>query len=295
MIFRRIDSKTVNCIITPQDMENHGIRLNDLFERKEQAMEFLHMIVGEAQRRVNFKPEGAVTSMQMTVLPDHSVSLTLSEQSGTQFRILLKKIQQKLGIAIPDNVKKELEKLSEDQKIERLKDYAARVQSGEEREKAAREAGLSSGTGSDVNPAGTSADITLSGKTHGRQMKKEKSAGQAAGQNADSADGAAVLSDFFLYEFSSFRDVLECLTHLSSLSEEKKTKDVCVEVYARRNAYYLVLDRNGADASSFSQTALSLNEYGRMVTAGSAVIAHVREIYRPVLKRSTIGKLSSKL
>lgn len=109
MIFRRIDSKTVNCIITPQDMENHGIRLNDLFERKEQAMEFLHMIVGEAQRRVNFKPDGAVTSMQMTVLPDHSVSLTLSEQSGTQFRILLKKIQQKLGIAIPDNVKKELE------------------------------------------------------------------------------------------------------------------------------------------------------------------------------------------
>ena len=279
MIFRRIDSKTVNCIITPQDMENHGIRLDDLFERKEQAMEFLHMIVGEAQRRVNFKPDGAVTSMQMTVLPDHSVSLTLSEQSGTQFRILLKKIQQKLGIAIPDNLKKELEKLSEDQKIERLKDYAARVQSGEEREKAAREAGLSSGTGSDVNPAGTSADITLSGKTHGRQMKKEKSAGQAAGH----------------YEFSSFRDVLECLTHLSSLSEEKKTKDVCVEVYARRNAYYLVLDRNGADASSFSQTALSLNEYGRMVTAGSAVIAHVREIYRPVLKRSTIGKLSSKL
>ncbi len=181
MIFRRIDSKTVNCIITPQDMENHGIRLDDLFERKEQAMEFLHMIVGEAQRRVNFKPDGAVTSMQMTVLPDHSVSLTLSEQSGTQFRILLKKIQQKLGIAIPDNLKKELEKLSEDQKIERLKDYAARVQSGEEREKAAREAGLSSGTGSDVNPAGTSADITLSGKTHGRQMKKEKSAGQAAG------------------------------------------------------------------------------------------------------------------
>jgi adapter protein MecA 1/2 len=283
MIFRRIDSKTVNCIITPQDMENHGIRLDDLFERKEQAMEFLHMIVGEAQRRVNFKPDGAVTSMQMTVLPDHSVSLTLSEQSGTQFRILLKKIQQKLGIAIPDNLKKELEKLSEDQKIERLKDYAARVQSGEEREKAAREAGLSSGTGSDVNPAGTSADITLSGKTHGRQMKKEKSAGQAAGQNADSADGAAVLSDFFLYEF------------LSSLSEEKKMKDVCVEVYVRRNVYYLVLDRNGADASSFSQTALSLNEYGRMVTAGSAVIAHVREIYRPVLKRSTIGKLSSKL
>ena len=45
MIFRRIDSKTVNCIITPQDMENHGIRLDDLFERKEQAMEFLHMIL----------------------------------------------------------------------------------------------------------------------------------------------------------------------------------------------------------------------------------------------------------
>ena len=61
MKFRRIDSKTVSCIITPEDMKAHGIKLDDIFEKKEEAMEFLHMVVGEAERRVNFRPQGAVT------------------------------------------------------------------------------------------------------------------------------------------------------------------------------------------------------------------------------------------
>ncbi len=97
MKFRRIDNKTVSCIITPEDMKAHGIKLDDIFEKKEEAMEFLHMVVGEAERRVNFRPQGAVTSMQMSVLPDHSISLTISEQSGAMFEEFLNKLQEKLS------------------------------------------------------------------------------------------------------------------------------------------------------------------------------------------------------
>ena len=46
MKFRIIDIKTVSCIITPEDMKAHGIKLDDIFEKKEEAMEFLHMVVG---------------------------------------------------------------------------------------------------------------------------------------------------------------------------------------------------------------------------------------------------------
>ncbi len=130
MKFRRIDNKTVSCIITPEDMKAHGIKLDDIFEKKEEAMEFLHMVVGEAERRVNFRPQGAVTSMQMSVLPDHSISLTISEQSGAMFEEFLNKLQEKLGLNVPDEVRKELGALPEDERVARLREYAAKMLPG---------------------------------------------------------------------------------------------------------------------------------------------------------------------
>jgi|GEM_PF-897622 len=77
MIFRKINENTINCIITVDDMNEKGIDLNDVFERKQEALDYLKDVIMEAARKVNFSLEGEYTSLRISVLPDHSISLML--------------------------------------------------------------------------------------------------------------------------------------------------------------------------------------------------------------------------
>ena len=212
MKFRRIDNKTVSCIITPEDMKAHGIKLDDIFEKKEEAMEFLHMVVGEAERRVNFRPQGAVTSMQMSVLPDHSISLTISEQSGAMFEEFLNKLQEKLGLNVPDEVRKELGALPEDERVARLREYAAKMLPGASGD-AAKSAGIAKAD-TESSEGGTNADAGSASAAVLRSLsaQKQQTDGktQAAGGHVAQPDAA------YMYRFASFRAVCDCCRHLAS-------------------------------------------------------------------------------
>ena len=95
MEFKRIDKDTVNCIITEDDMFEQGIKLEDLFEKKKEAMDFLHEVMKKAEEEVDYKPTGSFMPLQITVLPDHSVSLTLSENASASFSEILKNLTDK--------------------------------------------------------------------------------------------------------------------------------------------------------------------------------------------------------
>ena len=82
MKFTRVNKDTINCIITEDDMDEQGLKLEDLFDKSKEAMDFLHDVMEKAVEEVDYKPQGAFTPMQITVLPDHSISLTLSENHG---------------------------------------------------------------------------------------------------------------------------------------------------------------------------------------------------------------------
>ena len=79
MKFIKINEKTINCIITQDDLKKHGIKLDDLFDRKKNAVEFIKAIINKAARSVNFNMKNEYTSMRLSVLPDHTVSLTISQ------------------------------------------------------------------------------------------------------------------------------------------------------------------------------------------------------------------------
>ncbi len=78
MKFRRINDRTVNCIITQQDLEDSGVALDDIFERRRNAVEFIRGVLSRAAESDELRLDGELTSMKITVLPDKSVSLTLS-------------------------------------------------------------------------------------------------------------------------------------------------------------------------------------------------------------------------
>lgn len=87
MKFRKINDTTVNCIITQDDMKKHGIDLDDLFERKKNAVEFIRGIIVKAASTVNLNIKSDYTAMKISVLPDRSVSLTISQDPSESNRI----------------------------------------------------------------------------------------------------------------------------------------------------------------------------------------------------------------
>lgn len=87
MKFRKINDTTVNCIITQDDLKKHGIDLDDLFDRKKNAVEFIKKIIMKAANTVNLNIKNDYTSMRISVLPDQSVSLTISQDPDQSQRI----------------------------------------------------------------------------------------------------------------------------------------------------------------------------------------------------------------
>ena len=79
MKFRKINDTTINCIITQDDLKKHGIDLDDLFDRKKNAVEFIKRIILKAASSVNMNMKNDYTSMRISVMPDQSVSLTISQ------------------------------------------------------------------------------------------------------------------------------------------------------------------------------------------------------------------------
>lgn len=87
MKFRKINDNTINCIITQDDLKKHGIDLDDLFDRKKNAVEFIKAIIVKAARSVNLNIKNEYTSMRLSILPDQSVSLTISQDPAETARI----------------------------------------------------------------------------------------------------------------------------------------------------------------------------------------------------------------
>ena len=87
MKIRRINDTTINCIITQEDLRQKGIELGDLFDRKKEAVDFIRETVAEAVRETDFQGQSEFTCMRLSVLPDKSVSLTISQDPSESKRI----------------------------------------------------------------------------------------------------------------------------------------------------------------------------------------------------------------
>ncbi len=273
MKFHRIDENTINCVISQEDLESRGLQIEDLFEKKKEAMEFLHVIVDEASREVNFHPQGAITSMQIAVLPDHSVSLTLSEDTTNAFERLLNNLKDKLGITFPRNFIEELRQLSDDERIERLKDYAARLQGAAEHVM--------------ENP-----QLLQKGAADGQKQDNaaaEQTSGEGKRQSARKgyerpATGCAVA-------FGSFRAVTDFCRQWAPSQYVPSSlyyleKDRC---------YYLILEKESDDPKEeekYDRAALRAGEFGNMFAVRPEFQAYLKEHGECLWKEDAIEKLA---
>lgn len=113
MRFKRINEDTIRCIITEQDMLEHGVDVEDFLRNRGKAREFLHEIVEKAAQEVGYEMQSGMLSMQVMPLPSNALAVTFSEQNEASLSSLLENIKNALG---------GLENLSTQEKLEELKE-----------------------------------------------------------------------------------------------------------------------------------------------------------------------------
>ena len=79
MRFKRINDDTIRCIITEEDMIEHGVDVEDFLRNRGNAREFLHEIVEQAAKEVGYEMHSGMLSMQVMPLPSTALAVTLLE------------------------------------------------------------------------------------------------------------------------------------------------------------------------------------------------------------------------
>lgn len=80
MKIKRINENTISCTISPEDLKANGFELDDFFDRKKEAVEFIRQTVAQIAISENFDLQGELTTMRVSVLPDHSLNLLITRE-----------------------------------------------------------------------------------------------------------------------------------------------------------------------------------------------------------------------
>ncbi|MBQ9142575.1 MAG: adaptor protein MecA [Lachnospiraceae bacterium] len=81
MKIERIDDKTVKCFISNEELEEYDITYKDFVTRSEKAKEVVEEIIEQAMEEVDYKPPQFAMDMQIMMIPEKGMLLTLSEKS----------------------------------------------------------------------------------------------------------------------------------------------------------------------------------------------------------------------
>ncbi len=113
MDFRRIDKNTVQCILSEEEMNAYGFRIEDFFSNQEKARDFFEHLVERAEEEIGYEAHSGMVSMQIMKMPDNGIVITLSERDNSSdgFQNMLQHIHQQLAALIDPETE---EKLSEE-------------------------------------------------------------------------------------------------------------------------------------------------------------------------------------
>ena len=89
MTFQKLDEHTVRCILSEEDMNEHGLRIEDFFTNKDKARNFLEDVVKQAHDEVGYEANGDTLAMQVMPLPKNGLAITFSERSEHALQSML--------------------------------------------------------------------------------------------------------------------------------------------------------------------------------------------------------------
>ncbi len=289
MEFKRINKDTVTCIITEDDMDEQGIKLEDLFEKKKEAMDFLHDVMKKAEEEVDYKPTGAFMPMQITVLPDHSISLTLSENASASFGEILKNLTEKAGLKIPKDVLEDIGDAANDERINRLNEYLKSLkQLTNSVKNIMEESGLAENTDKvsiNVNETPASAQDKAARISSGAKKDPQT----IAAEKKAIRDQNRLKFHEYVFRFEDLHTVIEFCS--------KAPKDTCISSSLYKNSkdgrFYLDLKRETEDPKVFAALFTMAYEFAHFQATNKNVIAYMKENYELLVADNAISSLSS--
>ncbi len=289
MEFKRINKDTVTCIITEDDMDEQGIKLEDLFEKKKEAMDFLHDVMRKAEEEVDYKPTGSFMPMQITVLPDHSISLTLSENASASFGEILRNLTEKAGIKLPKNVLEDLGETVDEERINRLNEYLKNLKQLTNNVKNIMdESGIpGDNKKSDKIPVNQGATIE-DGKKKAAMISNGARKTSVSPEDKAARDLDRLKFHEYVFTFGDIRTVISFC--------DKAPKDLKIESSLYKNEadgkYYLDLIRKDEDPKLFAALFTMAYEFGHFQATNQSVIAHYKESFNCLIKDDAIAKLA---
>lgn len=96
MRFTKISNNSIRCIISQKEMGEHGVELDDLMDNREKAEGFLRYILQEARTAVDFRTNGNVLNVQMSIMPDGDIALMISDDADSAIRNMLSEMKNQL-------------------------------------------------------------------------------------------------------------------------------------------------------------------------------------------------------
>ena len=98
MRFKRIDNNSIRCIISQEEMDAHGIAIDDLMDDRHKAETFLRYILQQAHDVLNFEMTGNVLNVQLSVMPGGDVALMITDNDHSALRNILNQFRDSLRL-----------------------------------------------------------------------------------------------------------------------------------------------------------------------------------------------------
>lgn len=98
MQFSRIDDNSIRCTISHEEMDEHGIGVDDLMGDRDKAETFLRYVLQEAHDKADFEMTGGQLNVQLTVLPEGDVSLMISDNQGAALKNMIDQFRESLRL-----------------------------------------------------------------------------------------------------------------------------------------------------------------------------------------------------
>lgn len=260
MEFIRVNDHMIKCLISEEDMDQYDVSIEDFFTRSENAMEFLHEIVRQAEIEVDYRPEGPLTSLQIAPIPDQGVAIFLTEKPQLDLSTILQSLKKGAGVEIPDDIIKKVEQSTPREQADFFSRFMDNIH---------KEVEKSMTAGNSVEP-----------KKKPSKEKPKKDASKP--QRAENLERK-------IFAFDHAADVLRYAEAV------EMPGDVGSSLYKDEDhgTYYLIVERKDVSVETLAGVYLTAYEYGHFVSEREEHAHFIREHCDCIIEEDAIGKIKA--
>ena len=272
MKIERIDDKTVKCYLSMEELEEYDITYKDFVLRSPKAKEMVEQIIAQAIEEVGYKPPEFAMDMQIMMMPDKGMILTLSEKTPDEIRnnpVLMEYLREMKRIfeeklqqegATPEGLQATIEKLLG----------------------AGGALGVSTG-----KAGGQTAAFGIGTSENARDSVQGSGAGTPGGKTAGKSHGQQTQAqpEYAIFAFSSLREVCNYVKVLP------KNLRVTSCLYVEKGTYYLYIHKGAASYKRYSKACILAMEYGTLYGATMDKVTYLQEHGECLISEKAIQRL----